>query len=209
MLYLSTMPWLAVPWEQEERRRELAALLGVQGIPTLVLLDANGSVITTDGRGEVNEDPIGENFPWRPKLVNVLTERYAAKLHDYPAIILFVEGEEGEMEFAESVLLPAAEQFAMVTDSNHRDEDRLLHFFVGCDCETSDLLREFVGLDDAVPLLTAIDIAGGQLSIMEDGAEITEHSVISFVTRFLDGTLPTTDITANNVHMAAGAMSMI
>lgn len=60
MLYLSTMPWLAVPWEQEERRRELAALLGVQGIPTLVLLDADGSVITTDGRGEVNEDPIGE-----------------------------------------------------------------------------------------------------------------------------------------------------
>jgi len=76
-------------------------------------------------------------------------------------------------------------------------------------CETSDLLREFVGLDDAVPLLTAIDIAGGQLSVMEDGAEITEHSVISFVTRFLDGTLPTTDITANNIHMAAGAMSMI
>jgi nucleoredoxin len=54
------MPWLAVPWEQEERRRELAALLGVQGIPTLVLLDADGSVITTDGRGEVNEDPLGE-----------------------------------------------------------------------------------------------------------------------------------------------------
>lgn len=59
-LYLSTMPWLAVPWEQEERRRELAALLGVQGIPTLVLLDADGSVITADGRGEVNEDPLGE-----------------------------------------------------------------------------------------------------------------------------------------------------
>jgi hypothetical protein len=54
------MPWLAVPWEQEERRRELAALLGVQGIPTLVLLDADGSVITADGRGEVNEDPLGE-----------------------------------------------------------------------------------------------------------------------------------------------------
>jgi hypothetical protein len=82
-------------------------------------------------------------------------------------------------------------------------------FMICLQCETSDLLREFVGLDDAVPLLTAIDIAGGQLSIMEDGAEITEHSVISFVTKFLDGTLPTTDITANNVHMAAGAMSMI
>ncbi|XP_069698968.1 nucleoredoxin-like [Periplaneta americana] len=208
-LYLRTMPWLAVPWEQEETRRELAALLGVQGIPTLVLLDADGSVITADGRGEVNEDPLGEQFPWRPKLVNILTERYAAKLHDYPAIILFVEGEDGEMEFAQSVLLPAAEQFAMLTDSLHRDEDRLLHFFVGCDCETSDLLREFVGLDDAVPLLTAIDIPGGQLSVMEDGAEITEQSVISFVARFLDGTLPATDITANNIHMAEGTISMI
>ncbi|PSN57116.1 Nucleoredoxin, partial [Blattella germanica] len=146
------------------------------------------------------------NFPWRPKLVNILTERYAAKVHDYPAIILFVEGEEGEMEFAESVLLPAAEQFAMVTDSNHREEDRLLHFFVGCDCETSDLLREFVGLDDAVPLLTAIDIPGGQLSVMEDGAEITEQSVITFVARFLDGTLTTTDISTN---MTDGAVSVI
>jgi hypothetical protein len=51
-------------------------------------------------------------------------------------ILQLLEGDEGEMEFAESVLLPAAEQFAMVTDSNHRDEDRLLHFFVGCDVST-------------------------------------------------------------------------
>lgn len=84
------------------------------------------------------------------------------------------------------------------------------HILYGClQCETSDLLREFVGLDDAVPLLTAIDIPGGQLSVMEDGAEITEHSVTTFVTRFLDGNLPSSDITANNIHMAAGAMSMI
>ena len=76
-------------------------------------------------------------------------------------------------------------------------------------CETSDLLREFVGLDDAVPLLTAIDIPGGQLSVMEDGAEITEESVISFVARFLDGTLATTDITTNTVKIADGVVSII
>ena len=73
-LYLSTMPWLAIPWEQEERRRELASMLGVQGIPTLVLLDADGSVITPDGRGEVNEDPLGEvsEHLLQPPLIEVL-----------------------------------------------------------------------------------------------------------------------------------------
>lgn len=31
-----------------------------------------------------------KNFPWKPRAVNILTERYANKLHDYPAIVLFV-----------------------------------------------------------------------------------------------------------------------
>jgi len=55
------------------------------------------------------------------------------------------------MEFAESVLLPAAEQFAMLTDGNHRDEDRLLHFFVGCDVSTG-------GSDITYPKRNAIKI---------------------------------------------------
>merc|ERR1719482_2096304 len=34
----------------------------VRGIPTLVILDADGSVITTDGRSAVSEDPTGAAF---------------------------------------------------------------------------------------------------------------------------------------------------
>ena len=46
----------------------------VRGIPTLVILDADGSVITTDGREAVTEDPTGAAFPWKPKpLSEVLT----------------------------------------------------------------------------------------------------------------------------------------
>jgi hypothetical protein len=58
------------------------------------------------------------------------------------------------MEFAESVLLPAAEQFAMVTDSYHRDEDRLLHFFVGCDVSTG-------GSETMYPTRTFIKLTQG------------------------------------------------
>ncbi|XP_046980403.1 nucleoredoxin-like [Schistocerca americana] len=187
------MPWLAVAYEEAETRRELAALLRVQGIPALVLLHAaDGSVITDDGRALVNDDPDGLEFPWQPKLVNILTERFAARIHDHPAIILFVEGEESEMEFAEAVLLPAAEEY----DAEHRldDTEDRLQFFIGCDSDTSDLLRELVGIDDAVPLLAAVDIPSGRLAVMEDGAEITEDSVRQFVAAFCDGSLPTVDI---------------
>ncbi|KFM62101.1 Nucleoredoxin, partial [Stegodyphus mimosarum] len=59
------MPWLAVPYNEEKRRKELAYLYGVGGIPCLIILDENNHVITKEGRMEVNEDPDGEDFPWR------------------------------------------------------------------------------------------------------------------------------------------------
>lgn len=68
-------------------------------------------------------------------------------------------------------------------------------------CETSDILREFIGLDDAVPLLTAIDIPRGIYVVMEDGAEITVDSVQQFVDRFLDNKLPVNKIAT--VHKAS------
>lgn len=84
------MPWLAVPWQQAAVRAELAQLYGVRGIPTLLLVDGNGHVITHDARTELIEDPLAQNFPWKPRPVNILTERFATKLHDYPAIVLFI-----------------------------------------------------------------------------------------------------------------------
>lgn len=111
------MPWLRIPFSQEERRRKLASALDVQAIPTLVILDPRDNIITLDGRAELIEDPEGlvnknllnrfvllrrffvvfdikfsifQNFPWTSRLVNILTEKYAASLHDAPAIILFV-----------------------------------------------------------------------------------------------------------------------
>lgn len=57
--YVSKMPWVAVPYEDEESRAQLTSLFGIQGIPSLILLNPDGSIITEDGRGEVNEDPEG------------------------------------------------------------------------------------------------------------------------------------------------------
>lgn len=39
----------------------------MQGIPTLVVLDENAKIITTDARGKVMQDPAASGFPWAPK----------------------------------------------------------------------------------------------------------------------------------------------
>lgn len=62
--YFSSMPWLAIPYEDGTRRRDIATRFRVEGIPTLVVLDGAGEVITTDGRTAVSSDPEGASFPW-------------------------------------------------------------------------------------------------------------------------------------------------
>jgi mannosyl-glycoprotein endo-beta-N-acetylglucosaminidase len=48
--YFSTMPWLALPFEPANIRATLSRGFAVSGIPALVLLGANGSTLTTEGR---------------------------------------------------------------------------------------------------------------------------------------------------------------
>lgn len=50
------MPWLAIPFEDEQRRDLLTKAFNVKAIPHLTLLDPDDNVITHDGRLDVNDD---------------------------------------------------------------------------------------------------------------------------------------------------------
>lgn len=64
--YYASMPWLALPYAQRELKEKLSSKFKVRGIPTLVLIDADGNTITTDGRSSISSDPQGADFPWKP-----------------------------------------------------------------------------------------------------------------------------------------------
>merc|ERR1719217_1966246 len=64
--YFGEQPWLALPFDKRDKKAELNKKFKVQGIPSLVILDAEGKVITKDGRTAVSKDPSGLEFPWRP-----------------------------------------------------------------------------------------------------------------------------------------------
>jgi len=70
--YFGEMPWLALPFDDRARKAALSKKYKVQGIPTFVILDEDGGLISKDGRGLVSEDPKGARFPWRPPPVEEL-----------------------------------------------------------------------------------------------------------------------------------------
>jgi nucleoredoxin len=71
--YFAKMPgWLALPPQEAmgERGKWLGDKYKVKGIPSLVLVDDLGQVITIDARNKVPADRAGVGFPWRSPLAN-------------------------------------------------------------------------------------------------------------------------------------------
>ncbi|KAJ7308818.1 hypothetical protein JRQ81_008086 [Phrynocephalus forsythii] len=127
--YFSEMPWLAIPYTDETRRSRLNRLYGIQGIPTLIVLDAKGEVITRQGRVEVLNDPECLDFPWHPKPVLELTESNAVQLNEGPCLVLFVDSDDdGESEAAKQLIQPIAEK--IIAKYKAKDEEGPLLFFV-------------------------------------------------------------------------------
>jgi len=64
--YYGEHPWLALPFEQREQKTLLSKKFKVQGIPSVVIVDASGELITKDGREAICSDPTGLKLPWNP-----------------------------------------------------------------------------------------------------------------------------------------------
>lgn len=61
--YYGEMPWLALPYTERSTKGDLSSKYNVTGIPTLVIIDEAGEMITKDGRTKVQGCP--ESFPWK------------------------------------------------------------------------------------------------------------------------------------------------
>uniref|UniRef100_A0A8D3A2F7 Nucleoredoxin n=1 Tax=Scophthalmus maximus TaxID=52904 RepID=A0A8D3A2F7_SCOMX len=183
MQYFSEMPWVAVPYSDEARRSRLNRLYGIQGIPTLILLDAEGHMITRQGRVEVLNDPECRLFPWHPRPVLELSESNAVQLHEGPCLVLFVDAEEeGELEPAKQLIQPIAEK--LMAKYKAKEEETPLLFFVAGEDDMSDSLRDYTNLPEAAPLLTILDMSA-RAKYVRDVEEITSAVVDQFVSDFL------------------------
>ncbi|KAG7243130.1 hypothetical protein INR49_016505 [Caranx melampygus] len=178
----------------------------VKGIPTLILLDAEGHMITRQGRVEVLNDPECRLFPWHPRPVLELSESNAVQLHEGPCLVLFVDAEEeGELEPAKELIQPIAEK--LMAKYKAKEEETPLLFFVAGEIgftvryhfpfqdlgpdfcslardDMSDSLRDYTNLPEAAPLLTILDMSA-RAKYVRDVEEITPAVVEQFVSDFL------------------------
>ena len=51
--YFESMPWTALPFDDHELKKELSSKYGVKGIPMLVVVKPDGTLINANARGEI------------------------------------------------------------------------------------------------------------------------------------------------------------
>ncbi|TMW68228.1 hypothetical protein Poli38472_007900 [Pythium oligandrum] len=56
--------WLIVPFPEVEARKQLVQAFDVKSVPTLIVRDVQGNVLTPKGKELVESDPTGTSFPW-------------------------------------------------------------------------------------------------------------------------------------------------
>ena len=64
--YFAEMPWTAVPYG-DHRISNLKQKYGITGIPTLVIINKNGDIVSMEGRSDVQTDSNGALESWRGK----------------------------------------------------------------------------------------------------------------------------------------------
>jgi len=120
--YFREQPWLALDYADRKRKEQLSSTFGVRGIPSLVILDVDGSTITTEGRGAISCDPEGLEFPWHPKPVPDL-KNGPHTLEEVPTIIALCETSEAAARTAAvDAMTPIARRFLDAQKASGEDD---------------------------------------------------------------------------------------
>uniref|UniRef100_A0A7S4GLY1 Thioredoxin domain-containing protein n=1 Tax=Oxyrrhis marina TaxID=2969 RepID=A0A7S4GLY1_OXYMA len=136
--YYGEMPWIAVPFE-DKRCKQWNKQFEVSGIPTVVILDTDNSVINKDGRGTIAGDFEGKTFPWHPPLIGDLEN--PSGIQDAPAIVALMETQtEQEQEQALSELRVLAEKYRC--EEKKTGETKYVFFAAKTSGSTSGRVRQ-------------------------------------------------------------------
>jgi len=139
--YAGEMPWPALPFEKRAEKEKLSNFFGVEGIPSFIIINADGTVITEDGRGNVMNDPQGKNFPagWLPKPFNDVNDDPSA-LNEEPCLLAL----GGEASMSAAVEAVAQEYY----EKAGKDISAMpLRFFTAPDGDVVGQIRNLTKLD--------------------------------------------------------------
>jgi len=191
--YFEEQPWLALDYADRKTKEQLSSCFGVRGIPSFVIIDKDGSVITKEGREAVSADPTGVDFPWYPKPVKNLAAGPGG-INETPTIVAFCETSDAKTKkIVEDALQPLAEKY--IADAKTQgDEDPQLAFVIATEGGgLSDKLRELLNMASAnpesPPRLMLVDIPDDGAYYEGPEGEITAAVVDQFVSNYTSKSL--------------------
>eukprot|EP00299_Pterocystis_sp_00344_P015039 c7491_g1_i1.p1 GENE.c7491_g1_i1~~c7491_g1_i1.p1 ORF type:complete len:416 (+),score=94.95 c7491_g1_i1:90-1337(+) len=136
--YHSSMPWLALPYDDRARKQSLSQLFEVSGIPKLVFVNVDtGKVINDNGRSAIVSDPEGKNFPWNPPLVNDLESPDG--INESASLVVFVDALDAQSQ--EQVIATVSEVAKEYVDHAGGDELPFKFFIAKTNGEIASRVR--------------------------------------------------------------------
>merc|ERR1719335_908313 len=148
--YYAEQPWLALDYADRKAKEQLSALFGVRGIPSLVIVDRDGSTITTEGRSAVSADPEGSAFPWYPKPVADLAQGPGSLEETAVVVALCEASSPGEKQAAEEAMAPLARKYLDVAKAAEEEEPEVAFMIAKEQGGLVGHLRKLFSLPEAV-----------------------------------------------------------
>ena len=137
--YYQTMPWLALPFSNRDKKQELATKYNCRGIPYLVVLDGTTTeVITTNGRGSVSTRSFIEDFPWPPKAAYDISESMEGIDENISLVII--------QNYAESSIKEANSKLLLDFATNNKFDKVKKFFTINTNNGTTSYIRDDLGL---------------------------------------------------------------
>jgi len=186
--YHDTMTFLALPFEARGAKNTLSKHFKVEGIPTLVFVEAKtGTLITDSGRSEVDSNTFLEDFPYYPKSVNDIASNLSG-IQDVPCLLILMEQAPAAVQDSTTKMLRAIAD----TELKRPEAERAVQkFFVACGGGPIDQIRSKCAYTQVStsPQMLILDLDNEGAYYHPASAEVSPASVQAFLQQFASKSL--------------------
>jgi len=190
--------YLALPYSKRKEKEELSSMFGVEGIPTFVVLGADGKVINANARGKVSagaEAVLAQG--WAPPAVGDLAEGPEAAgtdINECPSIVIMCENADDATQKAiGKAMEPLAKKY--IEDAKSSGDGPKYIFLIAKGGGPIEQLKALTMKDagDAIqkagtkPVMLLFDIPDNGAFYISSTNDITSDSIAAFIQSKEDG----------------------
>merc|ERR1711881_105197 len=184
--------YLALPFSKRAEKGELSNMFGVEGIPTFVVVGADGKVINANARGKVSagaEAVLAQG--WAPPAVGDMAqgpEAAGTDINECPSIVIMCENaDDATQKSIEKVMEPLAKKY--IEDAKSSGDDPKYIFLIAKGGGPIDQLKALTMKDagDAIkeagskPVMLLFDIPDNGGFYLSSTNDITTESIAKFI----------------------------